>query len=204
MAWTKSTSDCPTDERADATTTAVRRIDALLVYASVLMLPLGLMMIFLGWYGAARAPYVFEQIPYLISGGLLGLGLVVAAGLLYIGSWISRGVSEQRRSAAETNALLAEIRSGLTQQDSDPLLSLDLVDELPQQAAMNGTRGRRRARTGSHRVVVTAAGSMLHREDCQVVARRSDLHEVDPTTDDRQSCRLCNPLRVPADARSAR
>jgi hypothetical protein len=37
---------------------------------------------FLGWYGASRTPREIEQIPYLISGGLIGLGLVFVGGLL--------------------------------------------------------------------------------------------------------------------------
>lgn len=37
----------------------------------------GFVFMFLGWYGAARTPRSIEQIPYLISGGFIGLGLVV-------------------------------------------------------------------------------------------------------------------------------
>ena len=47
----------------------------LMVLGGVLA-PLGLLLVLLGWIGASRTPFVFEQVPYLISGGLLGLGLV--------------------------------------------------------------------------------------------------------------------------------
>ena len=34
--------------------------------------PLGLVLVLVGWYGAARTPNLFEQVPYMISGGILG------------------------------------------------------------------------------------------------------------------------------------
>lgn len=43
---------------------------------------LGILLILLGWVGAARTARQIEQIPYLISGGLLGLALVFLGGLL--------------------------------------------------------------------------------------------------------------------------
>ena len=36
------------------------------------MVPLGIVFVLLGWFGASRSVLVFEQIPYLISGGVLG------------------------------------------------------------------------------------------------------------------------------------
>ena len=43
---------------------------------------LGFAFMILGWYGASHTAREIEQIPYLISGGLIGLGLVVIGGLL--------------------------------------------------------------------------------------------------------------------------
>ena len=43
---------------------------------------IGLNFMILGWVGAARTAREIEQIPYLISGGLLGLALVFLGGLL--------------------------------------------------------------------------------------------------------------------------
>ena len=53
----------------------------LLVPASILLL-LGFVFIGLGWFGASRTARQIEQIPYLISGGLLGLALVIVGALL--------------------------------------------------------------------------------------------------------------------------
>ncbi|MCW2669736.1 MAG: hypothetical protein JWO27_1633, partial [Frankiales bacterium] len=60
------------------TTSRIRGVESILAIVSAVVLPLGLAMILLGWYGAAHSSYLFEQVPYLISGGLLGLGLVMA------------------------------------------------------------------------------------------------------------------------------
>ena len=42
----------------------------------------GFAFMFLGWYGASHTARQIEQIPYLISGGLIGLGLVMVGALL--------------------------------------------------------------------------------------------------------------------------
>ena len=42
----------------------------------------GFVFMFFGWYGASRTPREIEQVPYLISGGLIGLGLVFVGALL--------------------------------------------------------------------------------------------------------------------------
>lgn len=72
-----------------------------------LLVPLGLLVILLGWYGAAHTPYTFEQIPYLVSGGLLGLALSIVGGLLYFGYLLARLIVEQREQSA---ALLDAVR----------------------------------------------------------------------------------------------
>ena len=49
----------------------------------------GFNLIFLGWWGASRTHRQVEQIPYLISGGLIGLALVFVGGLLLASAfWI--------------------------------------------------------------------------------------------------------------------
>lgn len=53
----------------------------MLLPAGALVL-LGFALMVLGWYGASHTAREIEQVPYLISGGLIGLGLVVVGGLL--------------------------------------------------------------------------------------------------------------------------
>lgn len=156
----------------------VRGADVLLLAAAVLI-PLGVLVILLGWYGAAHTPYLFEQVPYLISGGLVGLAFVLAGGLAYFGAWIARGVAGQQRSSDEIAALLREIRDELGTRPAPP------------GPARRGTTAR--ASDGRQGLVATAAGSMLHRPDCTVMTGRDDARPV-TTTAGLTPCGLCNPL----------
>jgi hypothetical protein len=74
----------------------------------------GICLILMGWWGAAHTHRQIEQIPYLISGGVLGLGLVVLGGLLLASSiWMStlqqQRVQSDERSAAQLAELVASI-----------------------------------------------------------------------------------------------
>jgi hypothetical protein len=57
----------------------------------------GLSIIVLGWFGAARSTIVEEQIPYLISGGLLGVALATIGALTLFAHWLTVLVRENRR-----------------------------------------------------------------------------------------------------------
>jgi hypothetical protein len=146
--------------------------------ASAVLLPLGLAMILLGWYGAAHTPYLFEQVPYLISGGILGLGLAIVGGLVYFGSWLARGAAEQQRRTDELAELLREIRD-------------DLRSGAPTAAAPRRTRS---ANGRAAPFVATARGGMLHRPDCAVVAGREDLRQISADGDGLAPCTLCHPF----------
>ena len=50
----------------------------------VLFCLLGFVIMFLGWNGASRYPNVAQQFPYLISGGVIGLAIVVVGAALLV------------------------------------------------------------------------------------------------------------------------
>jgi hypothetical protein len=79
----------------------------LLVIGSVAT-SLGLLLVVLGWLGASRTIYVFEQIPYLISGGIFGGCLVVAGTLTYFAYWITK-VNDQSKRAADSLERMEEL-----------------------------------------------------------------------------------------------
>jgi hypothetical protein len=60
---------------------------------------LGFVFILLGWYGAAHSPYLYQEVPYLISGGLLGVAMVIGGGVLVRSAWTLRQIEEDRRNA---------------------------------------------------------------------------------------------------------
>jgi hypothetical protein len=121
-------------------------LDRWLLTVGGLLLPLGLFVILLGWMGAAHTALVFEQVPYLLSGGLLGLGLVIIGGFVYFAYWQSLLVRESREYYERTRehdaqllAALGRIESAL-REETEPT-----TDNRMRTAASR----RRRSRSGS-------------------------------------------------------
>jgi len=52
--------------------------------------------ILLGWFGAAHSTLVEEQVPYLVSGGLLGLALSLIGAVCLLAHWLTVLVREER------------------------------------------------------------------------------------------------------------
>jgi hypothetical protein len=103
-------SAAPTDERqtrlaegADELAQGRRSLTAhpqLLLGVSAALMTTGLSIILLGWFGAARSTIVEEQIPYLISGGLLGVALATIGALTLFAHWLTVLIREGRRQEA--------------------------------------------------------------------------------------------------------
>lgn len=99
----------PASTRPSVIDEGARRLQFSLFVAGAVLMPLGLLAIGLGWYGVAHSHYVYDQNTYLISGGLLGLGLVFLGG--YFGAWLARMSAEQRdnsRAIADAMSVLAD------------------------------------------------------------------------------------------------
>lgn len=69
------------------------------IYVAVGVTALGFLVIFLGWNGAAGKDHVAGQIPYVISGGLTGLGLV----------WVGLTMANAEARRRDTAKLLGKI-----------------------------------------------------------------------------------------------
>ena len=72
----------------------------------------GLMLVIIGWVGTSRTVLVAGQIPYVVSGGLLGLGLVFLGGFLYFGYWLALSrtdISRLETQLDDANATLTAI-----------------------------------------------------------------------------------------------
>jgi cytochrome bd-type quinol oxidase subunit 1 len=91
------------------------RLERWVLVTGAVLIPVGVVVILAGWWGAARAPFVVDQIPYLISGGFLGLALALTGALLFFGYWLTRLVREGRAHAREQTALLHDIRDALVE-----------------------------------------------------------------------------------------
>ncbi len=78
---------------------AGRNVRKWLEMIGMALIVLGFVCILLGWYGAAHSAYQYQEIPYLISGGLLGVALVIGGGILVHSAWNMRKIEEDRRNA---------------------------------------------------------------------------------------------------------
>lgn len=87
------------DELAGKRTAVVGGPNVLLIVSGALV-TLGLSAILLAWVGASRSTIIEEQVPYLISGGLLGLALAVVGALAYFAHWLTVLVREAREHEA--------------------------------------------------------------------------------------------------------
>jgi hypothetical protein len=143
------------------------------VAAGSILIPLGVVLILIAWYGSAHTPYVQQQIPYLVSGSFVGLGCMVLGGLLYWAHWLYRLYDQAGLHHYELMRVQQEILAAL----------IDREHEEP-----DGIR-----RSG---FVATAGGEVFHLSSCPIALghpeglRRLSLDEASRM----QPCRICEPL----------
>jgi hypothetical protein len=155
-----------------------RTLQLALFTIGALLMPLGIFAIFLGWYGVAHTKYQYDQLPYVVSGGLLGLALVFLGGFLYFGAWLAKIGSEQRES---------------TRQLTDAVITLvDLVGRQSGVTAGAATAGAA-AGAAAGELVLAGSGSTIHRRDCALIAHRDDLRVVTGDRAGLGTCRVCRP-----------
>jgi hypothetical protein len=132
----------------------------------------GLGLIWAGWNGAATYNDIRKQFPYLISGGIGGLALVVIGVGLMI-------VQSQRADRVQLEANLVELRTILERMTGVP--------------ATNG------AEAGA--ALVVAGPNAYHRPNCKLVAGR-DLRTMtaeQAASAGLSPCRTCSPAAVEVD-----
>jgi len=147
----------------------------LLMVLGGVIAPLGLVVVLLGWWGAAHSPYVFEQLPYVISGGLLGVGMIFLGSFLYFTHWLTQLVKEHRLQSVAMIEAIQRLEDKLGYGVDAPGIAADANGADP---------------SGGAELVATARGTMAHQRDCVVVAGKSGLRRV--TADDNLDvCKLC-------------
>ena len=160
-------------------TNGAQMLQVVLFVGGAVLLPLGLVVIVLGWYGASNTPYQYDQMSYLVSGGLLGLGLTFCGGFLYFGAWLARIAADQK----ETSKRL-----------SDTLLVLaDVVSHSAATSHAGSLTGTASRRDPGSVLVVAGTGSTVHRADCPLIAGRDDVTPAGPDGSVLSPCRVCKP-----------
>lgn len=173
----------PDSSRLASITGRLRAIDARSTWpvaVGALLVPVGILIILLAWYGSAHTPYIQQQIPYLVSGSFIGLGLMILGGLMYWAHWLYRVYDqanlhhtiELQRQEVLFERLIEAVQSG-------------------RPAAVVTSPDGSRALAG---LVATATGSNAHLPDCPIVRRHPT--GVRPLTIDQaraaRPCRICN------------
>ena len=143
---------------------------------AVVLVAAGLLVIGIGWNGAAGSgsyvngvPDIRAQLPWLISGGCLGVALVVIGAALMV-------TQSHRTDRARLEARLEELSDALR--------------------AMGGAPPRGRGRAGAATGMVVAGASSYHRPDCRLVEGRDDAEHLAPAEAQARGlspCRICKP-----------
>lgn len=157
---------------------ALRLGERILLILGGILAPLGLVLVLLGWLGASRSPYLFEQVPYLISGGLFGLGLCFLGSFMYFVHWLTLLVREHRAQSAAIVQAIDRLESRLA--------TLPAGGPVAAAPVSNGD---------TPHLVATERGSMAHRPDCVVVAGKVGLRPV-AANESLAACKLCDPYAL--------
>jgi hypothetical protein len=135
---------------------------------------LGFVFIFFAWNGAAEQNFIQGQFPYVLSGGITGMALVVTGSLLLFLSTIRAERELMSEKLDEVVRLLGRNLAGL------------------QFSSTNG---------GSELATkVVAASSHYHRSECKILEGKNGLITVSlqqAINEGLQACRVCDPPKVP-------
>jgi hypothetical protein len=151
-----------------------RRLQAGMFISGAVLMPVGIVVICLGWYGSAHSHYAYDQNVYLISGGILGLGLTFLGGFLYFGAWLARLSADQRESTRQLADAVRALSVGSSSTVGAPAPTP--VDAAP-----------------STDYVLAGTGTTVHRRDCPLIANRTDLHPYEREGSATTTCRVCRP-----------
>jgi hypothetical protein len=142
---------------------------------------LGALALFLGWYGVSGQSLTAKQLPYLASGGLAGIGLVIIAAVFL-------ATDDIRRQLGRLDEIERKV---------DDLYSLLVVEAAPTPAAGSPTDAPTPTTEG---LVALPTGTSYHRSTCALVAGKANAAAVDASAIKARSlrpCRVCDPPPPP-------
>jgi hypothetical protein len=147
------------------------------IVAGAVLVPLGFVGIILGWAGAAHGRVDQQQIPYIISGGLLGLAAVIVGAFLFWAHWLYRIYDQADLHHQAAMEQQAELHRTLIQVLGGAGL-----------AAANG------AAADTSEYVATPSGTNFHIPECPIVSNHGSLRGVSAVEAKKmRPCRICEP-----------
>ena len=137
----------------------------------MVLVGLGFVFVYFGWDGAAEKDTIQQQFPYLLSGGVIGLGLILGGLTVAI-------VQTVRRESAILAGKLDELADvlGRVGEEVGVAVSPTAVPD--------------------HGDLVMAGRTTYHRPDCRLVEGRSGTQAMSPEAAAGRGlapCRICNP-----------
>jgi hypothetical protein len=161
-------------------------------YVAWVLIALGALAIFLGWYGVSGQSLTAKQLPYLVSGGLTGIALIVVAAALLVTDGVRREVGR-----------LADIERKV-----DDLYALLVLDAPPAEAPPADTSPTDAPAGGeTSEVVALPTGASYHRPGCALIAGKPAAVPVDERAIESRGlrpCAVCEPVSGAVAATSAR
>lgn len=146
----------------------------------------GLIMLFVGWYKVSGESIVAKQLPYLASAGFVGLALVVLGARFMLIDDLRKDSGRLDRLETMVNELHAAL---LARPDAPGRMA----------ASANSTS----TANGQGDYVVLPGGSSFHRPDCAMLEGKDRASRIRPSTAARRGltpCPLCEPTAAPAEA----
>jgi hypothetical protein len=151
----------------------------------LLVIAIGLLLIGLGWNGMAGSggevngvPNLNAQLPWLVSGGILGLSLVVFGSSMIV-------VHNARTDRARVEAKLDEVVTALARSAAAPAPAAPAAESNVRSVAATAPSG-----------AFVAGSSTYHRPGCRLVQGRNDLpfiSRAEAASGKLRACRVCKP-----------
>lgn len=149
-------------------------------YLGYVLIAIGAILLLAGYLGVSREVIVARQIPYLVSGGLVGLAAITLGGRLLL-------IEDLRRDSGRLDRLekaVQELHRVLLYRPDAPSLG-------EAAATANGA--------APTKLLVLPGGESFHRADCPVVGDKATGRTVTIETAQRKglhACPLCQPVHA--------
>ncbi len=145
----------------------------------------GVVLLFLGWYGVSGKALVEEQVPYLASATFPGVALVVAGAVLVAGD---RSRRESQRAAEMVDALYELLTEPAPDEAATPDREAPAAAPLAAPSPPNGA------------VVAVGEGSRFHQASCPLVEGKASTEPVgtaEIAARGLEPCPVCDPVPPP-------
>jgi hypothetical protein len=147
-----------------------------------ILVGLGLLLVLMGYLGISREALVAKQLPYLISGGILGLALV-GFGAMLVGT---EDLKRTQERIDHLEDLVADLHAVLLSRSDAPTISIN------GETAGHGATGTRADVT----LLALPNGQSYHRPDCSMIEGKREAKPITASAARREGlkpCRLCEP-----------